>query len=532
LSERSERAVLERPGRVGVRVKVLSLVVTAALAPALLVGVASYFTAEAILLEKTNGELASRTKTIVRGIESWLAERRQDVGIFASSFMVTEALSRDGSGGPTRAFASGRIRAYLQQVHERFPLYQEMAVFDAAGWEVARVGSAELPSAAGEATIVWGAAAAGEPLLLLRQPILGGSDAQIGSLLAAASLESLWLRLAPEVAPDAAGLRFATPSARATFGERGAPTWERAPFPRFERCGSGAPVVSRYRSENGVDVLGSCLAVPGVDLVVVQEVEAKAAFTSIRALRNRVLLIALAGALLVTGLAWALGVRLIRPIEALIGGARAVSAGDYLHEVTVLSGDELGYLGKVFNEMTRALRASHGQLEQMTRTDQLTGLFNRRHLDAALEAKLSGARRERTPLGVLMMDLDHFKAFNDRFGHPAGDALLRAIAELLTAQLRPSDTVARYGGDEFTVLLPSSPREECVRVAERLRRRLRDLRSGSAQTPMTASFGLATSPEDGETAKELIAAADAALYDAKRDGRDRVVLAGAAGRTG
>ena len=121
----------------------------------------------------------------------------------------------------------------------------------------------------------------------------------------------------------------------------------------------------------------------------------------------------------------------------------------------VSSRDELGYLVSVFNDMKRALRATHGELEQKTRTDELTGLFNRRHLDAALEAELARARRERAPLGVLMLDLDHFKAFNDRFGHPEGDALLRIVAELLRGQLRPTDTVARYGGEEFTVLFPT-----------------------------------------------------------------------------
>jgi diguanylate cyclase (GGDEF)-like protein len=229
----------------------------------------------------------------------------------------------------------------------------------------------------------------------------------------------------------------------------------------------------------------------------------------------------------VTAFGWALVVRLIRPIEALIEGARAVSGGDYSHEVNVPSRDEFGYLGAVFNEMTRALRATHDQLEEMTRTDELTGLFNRRHLDAALETELARARRDRAPLGVLMLDLDHFKEFNDRFGHPEGDARLRAVADLLREQLRPTDTVARYGGEEFTVLLSGSSRAEAARVAERIRRGLEELRTGPANTITTGSFGLATWPEDGDSATELIAAADAALYEAKRRGRDRIVLAGA-----
>ncbi|HEY7512929.1 MAG TPA: GGDEF domain-containing protein, partial [Vicinamibacteria bacterium] len=261
-----------------------------------------------------------------------------------------------------------------------------------------------------------------------------------------------------------------------------------------------------------------------IDLVVIEELEAKTAFASIRELRTAILLIALLGALLVTGLGYALVVRLVRPVEALIDGARAVSAGDYAHVVKISSRDELGYLGSVFNEMTQALQATHVHLEQMTRTDQLTGLYNRRHLDAALDAEVERARRDRTPLAVLMLDVDHFKKFNDRFGHPEGDILLKAIADLLREQLRPTDTVARYGGEEFTVLLPRSPRTEAVRIAERLRRRLAEL-SGPQGATTTGSFGLAVWPEDGATGAELIAAADAALYEAKRLGRNRIEMA-------
>jgi len=195
--------------------------------------------------------------------------------------------------------------------------------------------------------------------------------------------------------------------------------------------------------------------------------------------------------------------------------------------VKVSSDDELGYLVAVFNDMTRALRATHGALEEKTRTDALTGLFNRRHLDAALVIELDRARHEKVPLGLLMLDLDHFKAFNDRFGHPQGDALLRAVADLLREQLRPTDTVARYGGEEFTVLLPRSPRTEAVRIAERLRRRLSELRAGPEEAKITGSFGLAIFPDDGESAADLVAAADAALYEAKRLGRDQIALAGA-----
>lgn len=500
---------------------------TAALVPALLVGAASYFTAQSILLEKTYGQLATRTESVATDIEAWMAERRQDVEIFANSFVVTDNLERVAAGAPERAT---RIRDYLQQVHERFPLYQALVVLDPAGREVARAGSAvtplRSPDAGLGARILWLENGGDQPVLYLEQSIRGGGETTGGSLVAVGALTTLWHRVSTDLAADAGELHVVTPTARATFAPRqDQPSWDRATSPGLKACESSAPVISRYRAENGREVLGACRRTAVLDLVVIQELEAKAALASTRDLRNRVLAIATAGALLLAGLGYALVVRLIRPIEALIEGASAVSRGDYAHEVKVSSHDELGYLVAVFNDMTRALRATHGELEQKTRTDELTGLFNRRHLDAALEGELERARRENAPLGVLMLDLDHFKAFNDRFGHPQGDALLRAVADLLREQLRPTDTVARYGGEEFTVLLPRSPRTEAIRIAERLRRRLSELRAGPAQATTTGSFGLATWPEDGDKAAELIAAADAALYEAKRLGRDQIALA-------
>ena len=510
------------------RVKILALVVTAALVPALLVGAASYYAAQSILLEKTSGQLANRTESVANEIESWMAERRQDVEIFATSFVVTDNLTRVASGAPERAT---RIRDYLSQVQERFPLYQALLVVDASGREVARAGSGAVPprsaGASDGARILWLEGGGDQPVLYVEQAIPGAGEGRAGTLLAVGALNSLWRLVSADLAVHAGRLHVVTPTDRATFTRlRGLPTWDRTPSPGIEGCRASAPVISRYRTEHGVEVLGACRRAGATDLWVIQELDANAALSSIRELRNRVLLIALGGAVLLAGLGYALVVRLIRPIEALIEGADAVSRGDYAHEVKVSSRDEFGYLVGVFNEMTRALRATHGELEQKTRTDELTGLFNRRHLDFTLEAELERARREGAPLGVLMLDLDHFKAFNDRFGHPQGDALLRAVAELLRDQLRPTDTVARYGGEEFTVLLPRSPRGEAVRIAERLRRRLSELRTGPADAPVTGSFGLAAWPEDGDTAAELIAAADAALYEAKRLGRNRIALAG------
>ncbi|MFT7776256.1 diguanylate cyclase [Roseateles sp.] len=154
-------------------------------------------------------------------------------------------------------------------------------------------------------------------------------------------------------------------------------------------------------------------------------------------------------------------------------------------------------------------------------TDALTGLPNRRSLDAALAAQCAMAAREGRPCAVLMLDLDHFKAINDTHGHAVGDAVLRAFGQRLQAQLRRSDLCARYGGEEFVVLLAGTPFEPAEEVGERLRVLVtaEPLVEGVTATVSvgTASF------RPGDDMASLLARADAALYDAKRSGRNRVV---------
>lgn len=157
--------------------------------------------------------------------------------------------------------------------------------------------------------------------------------------------------------------------------------------------------------------------------------------------------------------------------------------------------------------------------------DPLTGLFNRRSLDEALTREIQRANRTGAPLAVVMLDLDHFKAFNDRYGHAAGDSALRTLGRFLPARLRATDIACRYGGEEFTVLLPETSREQAVRIAERLREefeRTPILHAGARFPPLTLSIGVATYPDDGHAAEALLDAADAALYAAKAGGRNRV----------
>jgi diguanylate cyclase (GGDEF)-like protein len=158
-------------------------------------------------------------------------------------------------------------------------------------------------------------------------------------------------------------------------------------------------------------------------------------------------------------------------------------------------------------------------------SDSLTGLANRRSAYLALAGMVARARRSRTPLTVIELDLDHFKAVNDRFGHPAGDALLTEVGAALTASLRGGDVPARVGGEEFLVLLPDTDQEAAELVAERLRSVIADLDESPDGRYVRASLGVATLDPGDVDGADLLRRVDRALYVAKESGRNRVVTA-------
>ncbi len=169
------------------------------------------------------------------------------------------------------------------------------------------------------------------------------------------------------------------------------------------------------------------------------------------------------------------------------------------------------------------------QLREQTLHDPLTGLYNRRYLDEAMGRELIRAARNKQPIGIVMCDLDHFKAINDTYGHLAGDEVLRVFADLLRKFSRGSDIVCRFGGEEFLLLLLDMPPDVAYQRAEQLRTALavKQIISGTDVIQVTASFGVAGFPENGETLDALIHAADVAMYQAKETGRNRVVVASA-----
>ena len=283
-----------------------------------------------------------------------------------------------------------------------------------------------------------------------------------------------------------------------------------------------------------------------------------------RAITSQSATAVLVGVLLMLGLMAALytGIArfVLRPIDVLDRAARAIAGGDLGVRVDVQTHDELGHLARTFNGMTEELEANRADLEakvatrtleveeknrqlsdvnerleeavaglaRLARTDEATGLLNRRAFREQLDAEMRRSERSRAPLAIALIDLDHFKSINDRFGHPAGDRVLADVGRLITDGLRASDHKARIGGDEFAVLLVDTTTPQALAAIGKLVDRVRTHRFRDDQDrdlpQLTFSVGLAARQDDLSSPDTLVLRADRALYEAKGTGRARVVL--------
>lgn len=227
----------------------------------------------------------------------------------------------------------------------------------------------------------------------------------------------------------------------------------------------------------------------------------------------------------------------VSPLEQVVGIADLIApvpASSGKFGAIVIAGsppemlEERSYASMLADLMGSAMHRAHvmHSVEAEASVDSLTGLANRRHFAEWFEAEIRQAKNYTQPLALLLIDIDHFKRINDTYGHPAGDLVLKTLAETIRGNTRSCNLVARYGGEEFAVAMVSSPREQAVLYAESLRKRIAalEIRTAGREAPLriTISGGIAAYPDDGETTTDLIRAADDALYAAKQEGRNRI----------
>ncbi|MEF8766735.1 MAG: diguanylate cyclase [Candidatus Accumulibacter phosphatis] len=311
----------------------------------------------------------------------------------------------------------------------------------------------------------------------------------------------------------------------------------------------GGEASAQARNHDGEPVLTAFGTIPQLGWFVFVEEPLAEAYRPLYAQAIRSGSLVLIGMLLTVFACVALVRRVVKPIHALQDGATLIGRGVLDHRITVRTGDELEDLANGFNRMAEQLQKSYAMLEgkvsertleleeannklaALSTTDALTGLANRRRFDEVLASEWSRAARIGQPLALGLLDVDWFKAYNDRYGHQAGDECLRQVASVLSSKIcRTGDLVARYGGEEFVFIAPATDAEQALSMARKVCQALQDLELPHAMSGfgcVTASVGVASIVPEVKGAPDiLVAAADMAMYRAKEQGRNQAVLGG------
>jgi len=517
-----------------IRSQILAFAILAALIPSLIISLIAYTHSRRALTEKITQELVTTGSQAGREADVWLKERLYDLRVFANSSVVSDTVARRGQ--------PGRLVEYLNSVRARFADYEELQLVDARAALVAtsarRASPARLPEDWGR-TLESSRSLVGEPywdeqakkmVVILGVPILQANGRIAGALVARTNFSELAQVLRVFSARSARHAYLMTARGKVIADSRSGPanlkTTDLAPE-IAERLLAAAGEVVEHRGMDGIEVLGSAQPLSQAAWLAVADIPAADVYGQATRLRNVTFLVIGILLVVIAIVAYWLAALIARPLGRLTSAAAQVSAGDLPVGLPTGGGGEVGYLTQVFNNMVENLRKQRDELERISTTDALTGLSNRRHLMNLLTHEIGRAKRADQPFSILMLDVDHFKKYNDTHGHQAGDEVLARISTVLRGSIRPYDCAVRYGGEEFLVMLSATSLARARESAERIRKQVRveQFEGGT----VTISIGVAEFPSHGDTAKAVIGRADAALYEAKRAGRDQVVCAGAMG---
>jgi diguanylate cyclase (GGDEF)-like protein len=540
-------------------------IVVAVFSAALVTGIAvtaiSVGSAHRFLRAKMEDRFPELLRWTARELDQWYAQCEVDIATLASSESLVAGLREGASDGDVAE--AGR---YLAHVQDDFPQYRRLFVLDPRGAMRVSVGGdlelPPLPPAMLESLARTEVTRVGEVVgtldhrvQMISAPITSGGR-QIGSLHAMLQVASLENQLGERDLDEGTGLYVIGPRSTVLAHSPGAPA--RLLFDRPLPAADEVSVVADYTTTEGegVHVVGSALRFDRFNWTLSVEQNYDIAFAPAVGAMGRVMAINVAIVLAFGALALAIARSVVRPIRALSDSAGLIAQGETDIEIAEVSGhDEIAVLSRALREMvdrlrrnqvelqrkqdqierantelTRAndeLQRSNEVLEQLSFTDGLTHLHNHRYFQDRLRLEAKRADRSREPLALILIDIDNFKWLNDRYGHAAGDEVLRRVATILNQTARETDLVARYGGEEFALLAPRTDPKGAVGLGERVRQAVADmsfhgLDSGAAEgIAVTTSVGVSVYRSD---IKRFFDEADRALYQAKREGKDCVVL--------
>jgi diguanylate cyclase (GGDEF)-like protein len=532
-----------------IKSKIIVFAVLATLIPSLGLGLLSFRQNEAQISENVTRQLRALTSYANREIELWMDKRVQEARVAAASSAVIDGLS--AAYRPRLPEKNPRALAhYLHSVKEKLDTILELTVVDVAGRTVASSAQSParitVPSEWPGNTATEGLVIApshwderyGTASLAIAVPVLSYDNTIKGALIAVLDLRTLQSHLKSDTkSPPGEVLLLDSTGKTLVSSQAGATKLSQLDASLLERLLAQPDESLVFSGLTEREVIGLADVSQELGLTILAERDRNEVYAAWTELRNMFLTLVGSLVLIVAAVAFRMGRSIVGPLQRLIRAADCIAAGDLDVQLAVTQNDELGRLTTVFNQMADRLRRSHAEimaankamqqqnemLETLSVTDSLTGLYNRSKLDAILADELARFNRTQRQFSLLMLDIDHFKTLNDTYGHVSGDQILTAVAQILLQSVRSIDYAARYGGDEFVIILVETPAGMARKTAERIRLQVENMRYSvdGTKIPITVSIGIVQCQSIDATPTMLLARVDTALYEAKRTGRNR-----------
>ncbi len=533
-----------------IKSKIIVFAILATFIPSLGLGFLSFHQNKAIISDNVASDLRASASHASRALDLWVNEHVYTARALSTSNIIIDELSQvlQLEEGATED-AQKALMQYLRSVHEMLETMLELTVVDTSGLVIAS--SVEVPTLVStpqnwpQNALVQEAVVSpphwdetyGTAKFSVAVPISSYDGPVLGAVVVTLDLRTMQSALKDKERSPQGGVLLLNENGRVLLASHIAETKRLflglEPLRHLqEQLGK----VSFFHGVNHREVIGLAYMSKMLPVTVLAERDSEEVYADWVKQRNLFLALASVLILIVAAVAIRMGRSIVVPLQKLVDATKQIVKGDFDVNLIVKQKDELGLLTQTFNQMSEKLRHKEAEilaanqamqrknqlLETLSVTDSLTGLYNRNKLNLIISDQLARYERNKRPFAVLMIDVDYFKQLNDSLGHIAGDEILVAVARIFTNSIRNVDFAARYGGDEFIVILVETTVDEAMKTAERIRTQVVDVYCSTIykNVEVTLSMGVVQSEPCDTTPTLLLSRADEALYEAKRAGRN------------
>lgn len=539
-----------------IKSKIIVFSILATVIPSLGLGILSFQQNETMISENVTRELRALANHASRELDLWIKDQIHAVRELSTSKILIEGLSLENQSQKNKFIAQQKaLEHYLKSVHKRLETVLELTVVGVEGGIIASNVESPIPvilsqnwpeeaSVQGDVVMPpqWNANYA-TAILSISVPILSVDDFILGALIVTFDMRNIQPSLKDKIKSPPGDVLLLDKDGYVMLAS------DISFLNTNDPVSIDSEVLKRLQDKPGEyeifygplqeKMVGLAYMSEKPPITIIANRSHKLIYAAWEQQRN--LFAGLIGViiLIVTAIAFRMSHAIVVPLQKLIDATERIVKGDLNVELTNSQRDEIGQLTQMFNQMTDQLRQNEAEitaastamlqknqlLETLSVTDSLTGLYNRHKLNAIISDQLARYERNKRPFAVLMIDVDHFKTLNDNLGHVAGDEIIVVVAKKISHSIRSVDFAARYGGDEFVIILTEATVDEAVKTAERIREHVADVhcRSVNRMLKVTLSIGaVQVEPEDILSLTTLLSKVDSALYEAKRAGRDQV----------